>query len=42
MNKNITKFIERSIELGFIGMYKNDGGPFGAVVVKNGRIISEG
>lgn len=36
------KFIERAIALSEKGMDNNAGGPFGAVVVKNGEIIAEG
>lgn len=35
-------FMRRAIELARNGMQSGDGGPFGAVVVKNGRIIGEG
>jgi len=35
-------FMKRAIELAEKGMNKNDGGPFGCVVVKNGTIIAEG
>ena len=36
------KFIHRAIELSKKGMENNAGGPFGALVVKDGKIISEG
>lgn len=36
------KFMKRAIEMGRSGMEKNQGGPFGCVVVKNGSIIAEG
>lgn len=36
------EFIKRAIELSEKGMNNNAGGPFGAVVVKNGEIIAEG
>lgn len=36
------KFMRRAIELARDGMNKNEGGPFGAVIVKNGQIIGEG
>ena len=36
------KFMERAIELSRIQMRTRRGGPFGAVIVKSGRIISEG
>ncbi len=32
----------RAIELAEQGMNANDGGPFGAVVIKDGRIVGEG
>lgn len=36
------KFMKRAIELAMEGMKRGDGGPFGAVIVKNERIIGEG
>ncbi|PIR38622.1 MAG: tRNA-specific adenosine deaminase [Alphaproteobacteria bacterium CG11_big_fil_rev_8_21_14_0_20_39_49] len=36
------KFMQRSIELSIEMMRKNAGGPFGAVIVKDGQIIAEG
>ncbi len=39
---NEKKFIERAIELAMQGMQAGEGGPFGAVVVKNGEIVGEG
>lgn len=39
---NHKKFIERAIELSKKGMDTGAGGPFGALVVKNGEIIAEG
>ncbi|MEZ5429539.1 MAG: nucleoside deaminase [Pyrinomonadaceae bacterium] len=36
------KFMRRAIELAQNGIDANDGGPFGAVVVKDGRIVAEG
>ena len=40
---NHAYFMRRAIELGRIsGLVKKTGGPFGAVVVNNGRIIGEG
>lgn len=36
------KFIERAIALSKKGMDAGAGGPFGAIVVKNGEIIAEG
>jgi tRNA(Arg) A34 adenosine deaminase TadA len=35
-------FMQRAVELSFFGMENNFGGPFGAVIVKNGKIIGEG
>ena len=36
------KFMERAVELAHRGMKKNEGGPFGCVIVKNGEILAEG
>lgn len=36
------KFMDRAIELSRIHMRAGEGGPFGAVIVKDGKIISEG
>lgn len=36
------RFIERAIELARKGVSENAGGPFGAVIVKDGVIIGEG
>lgn len=36
------QFIKRAIELSEKGMDSNAGGPFGAIVVKDGEIIAEG
>ncbi len=36
------KFMSRTIELSRKGMEENDGGPFGAVIVRDGQIIAEG
>jgi tRNA(Arg) A34 adenosine deaminase TadA len=36
------KFMRHAIELGRKGMEAGSGGPFGAIVVKNGEIIGEG
>lgn len=41
MTENIT-FMMRAIELAHQGMRRGDGGPFGAVVVREGAIIGEG
>ena len=38
---NINKFMQRAIELSANNI-KNGGGPFGAIIVKDGEIISEG
>lgn len=35
-------FLDRAIELSREGMRKGEGGPFGAVIVRNGEIIAEG
>ncbi len=35
-------FMQRAIELARKGMHGGDGGPFGAVVVREGKIIGEG
>lgn len=37
-----TKFLERAIELSKEGMQNGKGGPFGCVVVKDGKIVGEG
>src|SRR5215212_7844246 len=36
------KFLERSIELSREGMQSGKGGPFGCVIVKEGKIVGEG
>ena len=37
------RFMRRAIELGRVGaLVRKTGGPFGAVVVKNGKIVGEG
>lgn len=36
------KFLERAIELSRQGMQSGKGGPFGCVIVKDGKIIGEG
>ncbi len=35
-------FINIAVEEAFKGMRNNDGGPFGAVIVKDGKIIAQG
>jgi len=42
MKENEQKFLERAIELSRQGMEKENGGPFGCVIVKDGRIVGEG
>lgn len=42
MTENDQKFMRRAIALAEKGMNSNEGGPFGAVVVKDGVIIAEG
>ena len=37
-----SKFMKRAIELSLINMRTDAGGPFGAVIVKDGKIIGEG
>ncbi len=36
------RFLERDIELSRQGMQKGNGGPFGCVIVKDGKIVGEG
>jgi guanine deaminase len=36
------KFMSRAIELAQAGVDANEGGPFGCVIVKDGRIVGEG
>ena len=36
------KFLERAIELSRLGMQDGKGGPFGCVIVMNGKIVGEG
>lgn len=38
----MTDFLTRAIELSNEGMKQGEGGPFGAVIVQNGKIIAEG
>ena len=42
MTEKDIQFMKRAIKLAQEGMNSNAGGPFGAVVVKNGEIIAEG
>ena len=39
---NAEFFMMRAIELARLGMSRGDGGPFGAVVVRDGEVIGEG
>ena len=39
---DLSKFMRRAIELARFGMNSGAGGPFGAVVVKDGEIVGEG
>lgn len=38
----MNEFMKAAIDEAFIGMSSNDGGPFGAVIVQNGKIIAKG
>ncbi len=42
MNEKDEKFMRRAVELAQQGIDANAGGPFGAVIVKNGEIVGEG
>ena len=42
MNNQDQEFIRRAIQLAKEGMDNNAGGPFGAVIVRNGEIVAEG
>lgn len=42
MNDIDRQFMMRAVELARLGMESNDGGPFGCVVVKDGKIVGEG
>ena len=42
MNDQDREFMMRAIELARVGMSANAGGPFGAIVVRDGEIIGEG
>lgn len=40
--KHHTQFLKRAVTLAVEGVNRGAGGPFGAVIVKNGTIIAEG
>ena len=42
MTERDSYFMQRAIDLAEKGIDSNSGGPFGAVVVKDGKIIAEG
>jgi guanine deaminase len=42
MTERDRQFMMRAVELARRGMDANDGGPFGCVVVKDGRVVGEG
>lgn len=42
MTEQDEKFMRRAIELAQLGMENGTGGPFGAVIVKDGEIVGEG
>lgn len=42
MTEEDKSFMQRAIDLALEGMNSNAGGPFGAVIVKDGRIVGEG
>ncbi len=42
MNEQQLIFMERAVELSRQGMHGGKGGPFGCVIVKDGRIVGEG
>ncbi len=42
MTEQDKQFMQRAIELSRKGMESNEGGPFGAIVVKDGEIVGEG
>jgi tRNA(Arg) A34 adenosine deaminase TadA len=42
MTDDITRFMQEAVKLAFEGMTNNLGGPFGAVIVKNGQIVGRG
>lgn len=42
MDPNDERFLREAIALARAGMDRNDGGPFGCVIVKDGRVIGRG
>lgn len=40
--KTNREFLENAIDQAFTGIQNNQGGPFGAVIVKDGKIIGKG
>lgn len=38
----MNKFMKMAVDEAFYGIRKGDGGPFGAVIVKNGEVIAKG
>jgi guanine deaminase len=42
MSDRHTEFMQRAIDLAREGIRRGDGGPFGCVIVKEGRVIAEG
>lgn len=38
----MNKFIKKSVKEAFEGVNKNEGGPFGALIVKDGKVIAKG
>lgn len=38
----MNKFMERAIKEAKEGIHNNDGGPFGSVIVKDGRVVGKG
>lgn len=42
LKMNREEFMERAVSLARRGMLRGDGGPFGAVVVRDGQVIGEG
>jgi len=39
---NHTQFMDQAIKIAIQGVVKNDGGPFGCIIVKDGKIIGSG